>query len=129
MDQDVALGIVGSVTQADLSGLRATGRLGDYAVVFRVTRSQLGGGFGDQNRHPHSWAVLVYVDGRAFRMHSARGSGREWNSLDRLGRWLREQGFWYWWTRNDVEPLGAGHDDDAEDDTPAQAVGFRAGTG
>ena len=40
------------------------------------------------------------------RVFSARGAGREWNSLDRLERWLKENGFWYWWTRNDLEPLG-----------------------
>jgi hypothetical protein len=30
-----------------------------------------------------------------------------WNSLDRLNTWLRDQGFWYWWTRNDLEPVGS----------------------
>ena len=70
----------------------------------------------DQDRHPFSWAVLVYVDEQAMRVFSARGTGREWNSLDRLARWLREQGFWYWWTRNDVEPVGTGAVPDDESD-------------
>jgi len=50
--------------------------------------------------------VVVYVDGYEARIHSARGSGREWNSLDRLEHWLRAQGFHYWLTRNDLEPVG-----------------------
>ena len=95
-----------TVTQAELAPLRAAGRLGEYAVVYRVNRNHQGGGFGDQTKHPLTWAVLVYVDNRAARIHSARGKGREWSDLDRLQRWLREQGYWYWWTRNDVEPLG-----------------------
>lgn len=106
MSQDVALGITTAVTQADLPFLRQAGRLGDYPVVYRVARTNLGGGFGDQGRYPFAWAVLVYVDGQAARVNNARGGGREWNSLDRLERWLREQGFWYWWVRNDQEPLG-----------------------
>lgn len=115
MDQDVALGITTSATQADLAPLRAAGRLGEFAVVYRVSRSHQGGGFGDQDRHPLTWAVLVYVDGQAARIYSARGNGREWSSLDRLERWLRDQGFWYWWTRNDIEPLGVASGPDLED--------------
>ena len=107
MDQDVALGVTTTVTQADLPFLREAGRLGEYAVVYRVARSQMGGGFGDQSKHPYAWGVLVYVDWQLARVNSARGTGREWNSLDRLERWLRGQGFWYWWNRNDLEPLGA----------------------
>lgn len=105
MDQDVLLGVALAITQADLPYLRETGRLGEFAVVYRVRRFQQGGGFGDQNKHPLAWGVLVYVDAQLARVNSARGSGREWNSLDRLERWLRSQGFWYWWTRNDLEPL------------------------
>ena len=107
MDQDVALGVQLAVTQADLAELRLAGRLGEYAVVYRVWRSQQGGGFGDQDSRPFAWGVLVYVDTMLARINSARGHGREWNSLDRLEPWLREQGFWYWWTRNDLEPLGS----------------------
>ena len=115
MDQDVSLGVSTTVTQADIPFLREAGRLGEYAVVYRVARNQLGGGFGDQDKHPYAWGVLVYVDTLVARVYSARGAGREWNSLDRLERWLRENGFWYWWTRNDLEPLG-GVVSDSEDD-------------
>ena len=108
MDQDVLLGVSTTVTQADIPFLREAGRLGEYAVVYRVYRNQQGGGFGDQDKHPYAWGVLVYVDTLVARVYSARGQGREWNSLDRLERWLRENGFWYWWTRNDLEPLGGG---------------------
>ena len=106
MNQDVNLGIAGSVTQADLAPLREAARLGEYAVVYRVERLHQGGGYGDQDKHPMSWAVAVYVDTRLCRVFNARGAGREWNSIDRLSGWLRDQGFWYWWTRNDLEPLG-----------------------
>lgn len=107
MDQDVTLGISGSVTQADLAPLRESARLGEFAVVYRIERLHQGGGYGDQGRHPLTWAVAVYVDNQLCRVFNARGSGREWNSIDRLSTWLREQGFWYWWTRNDLEPVGA----------------------
>lgn len=117
--QDVALGVTMTITQADLEYLRAVGRLGDFAVVYRVWREQAGGGFGDQAKNPHTWGVLVYVDGQLARIYSARGTGREWSNLDRLEKWLRAQGFWYWWTRNDLEPLGEGDDPSlTEDDTP-----------
>ena len=86
------------------------------SVAYRVDRNNLGGGFGDQSKHPLTWAALVYVDGRAARIYSARGNGREWSSLDRLERWLRDQGFWYWWVRNDVEPLGTATRDHHEDE-------------
>ena len=125
-DQDVSLGITTSVTQADLGILRAQARLGDYAVVYRAHRTQQGGGFGDQGRHPFVWAVLVYVDGQAARIFSARGSAREWSNLDRLERWLREQGFWYWWMRNDLEPLAVPSGEPAEDTElpPAPVLGI-----
>ena len=97
---------MGSVTQSDLAPLRMTSRLGDQPVVYRVHRTQLGGGYGDQGRHPYAWAVAVYVDGQLYRIYSARGAGREWVNLDRLAIWLREQGFWTWWTRNDLEVPG-----------------------
>lgn len=98
--------IQATITQAELLGLYWAGRLGDHAVVYRTTRSQLGGGFGDQYKYPFAWAVLVYVDGQPTRIISARGSDREWTSLDRLERWLREMGFRYWWVRNELEPVG-----------------------
>ncbi len=106
MDQDVALGVAFAVTQADLGLLREDLRLGAYPVVYRVNRMQQGGGYGDQERHPFAWGVLVYVDGQLARINSARGAGREWNDLDRVERWLRAQGFAYWWTRNDLEAVG-----------------------
>ena len=106
MDQDVELGITGSVTQSDLAPCRIANRLGETAVVYRIQRTFQGGGYGDQDKHPLAWAVAVYVDNQLCRVYNARGAGREWNSIDRLSTWLRDQGFWYWWTRNDLEPLG-----------------------
>jgi len=97
-----------SITQADIPYLRAAARLGEYAVVYRAYRQQMGGGFGDQQRHPFAWGVLVYVDGQVARIYSARGLPREWSDLTRLEKWMRDQGFWYWWMRNDLEPLGEG---------------------
>ena len=106
MDQNVTLGIVGAITQADLAPIRQAARLGDYALIYRIERVHQGGGYGDQDKHPLAWAVAVYVDGQLCRVFNARGAGREWNSLDKLSQWLCDQGFWYWWTRNDLEPLG-----------------------
>ena len=107
MDQDVTLGVAFTITQADLALLREAMRLGEHPVVYRVHRKQQGGGFGDQNKHPFAWGVLVYVDGHLARINSARGAGREWNDLDKIERWLRAQGFNVWWTRNDLEEVGA----------------------
>ena len=106
MNQNVSLGIVGAITQADLAPIRQAARLGDYALIYRIERVNQGGGYGDQEKHPFAWAVAVYVDGQLCRVFNARGAGREWNSLDKLSEWLRDQGFWYWWTRNDLQPLG-----------------------
>ena len=121
MDQDVALGISGSVTQADLAPLRIAGRLGEYALVYRVERIHQGGGYGDQDKHPMAWAVAVYVDSQLNRVFNARNAGREWNNIDRLSCWLREQGFWCWWTRNDLEVVGTAQvePEDSNDPTPA----------
>ena len=123
MSQDVEIGIVGTVTQADLAPLRETSRLGEYAVVYRVERVHQGGGYGDQDKHPLAWGVAVYVDNQLCRVYNARGAGREWNSIDKLAGWLREQGFWYWWTRNDLEPVGhaATETEAGADDTPESA--------
>ena len=107
-DQDLALGVTGAVNQGEFAELRAAGRLGEYAVVFRTHRGLQGGGYGDQDRHPYAWGVIVYVDGAASRLHSARGHPREWTNLERLEKWMRAQGFWYWWMRNDLEPLYEG---------------------
>lgn len=113
-EQDAALGVTAAVTQGELAELRGAGRLGEYAVVFRTQRGLQGGGYGDQARHPYAWGVLVYVDGAAARLYSARGHAREWASIERLEKWLRAQGFWYWWMRNDLEPLYEGNGDDAD---------------
>ncbi len=121
MLQDVALGVTTTITQADIPVLRAEGRLGEYAVVYRAYRQQQGGGFGDQSKHPFAWGVLVYVDTQLARVYSARGLPREWTDLTRLEKWMREQGFWYWWMRNDLEPLslGSGEDEDEAEDASA----------
>ena len=125
MTQDVDLGIVGSVTQSDLAPLREAARLGEYALVYRVERLHQGGGYGDQDKHPLAWAVAVYVDNQLCRVYNARGAGREWNSIDKLCGWLREQGFWYWWTRNDLEPVGyAATDDEPEEPQHAASPAF-----
>jgi hypothetical protein len=114
--QDAALGVTMTLTQAEIRPLRDAGRLGETAVVYRCHRTQAGGGFGDQMRHPFAWGVLVYLDGALARIYSARGLAREWTDLARLEKWMREQGFWYWWMRNDLEPLGQGDvGSDAED--------------
>ncbi len=100
---EVYLEIAGSVTQAELPICREQGRLGDYAVAYRIFRNKQGGGFGDPDKHPYSWAALVYVDGLPLRLDSARGDCREWSTLDRIGQWMVDNGFRYWWTRNDLE--------------------------
>ncbi len=123
MSQDVELGIVGSVTQADLAPLRAGARLGEYALVYRVERLHQGGGYGDQDKHPLAWAVAVYVDNQLCRVYNARGAGREWNSTDKLAAWLRDQGFWYWWTRNDLEAVGIAATE-AEDNPEAPSPAY-----
>ncbi len=121
MSQDVVLGITGSVTQADLAPLRIAGRLGEYALVYRVERVHQGGGYGDQDKHPMAWAIAVYVDSQLCRVFNARNAGREWNSIDRLGSWLRDQGFWCWWTRNDLEPVGTALEEAEEPGEPGIA--------
>jgi hypothetical protein len=100
------------VRQADLPALQRAYRLLGHPVVARVPRAQLGGGFGDQARHPNAWGVFVQIDGLMTRIISARGLPREWTSLDRLERWLREQGFRNWWVQNELEPVGEPADDD-----------------
>jgi len=123
MDQDAKLGVSGSVTQADLAPLRQSARLGEFAVVYRIERLHQGGGYGDQGKHPLAWAVAVYVDNQLCRVFNARSAGREWNSIDRLCSWLREQGFWYWWTRNDLEPVGSGLADPEDmPETPSPTI-------
>ena len=43
MSQDVELGVIGSVTQADLAPLRDGARLGEFALVYRIERLHRGG--------------------------------------------------------------------------------------
>ena len=86
--------------------------LGDYPVAFRAPREILGGGFADQDRHPHTWTVYFLIDGQWALVESARGHRREWGSLDRLEAWLRTFGFQYFWVRNELDPtgeIGEGH--------------------
>lgn len=123
MSQDVELGITGSVTQADLAPIRDSARLGEFALVYRVERLHQGGGYGDQGKHPLAWAVAVYVDNQLCRIFNARGAGREWNNIDRLSSWLRDQGFWYWWTRNDLETVGTAETENSSD-SPLPSPGF-----
>ena len=104
---EVYLEIAGSVTQAELPICREQGRLGEYAVAYRIFRNKQGGGFGDPDKHPYAWAALVYVDGLPLRLNSARGDCREWSTLDRIGQWMVDNGFRYWWTRNDLESVEA----------------------
>lgn len=92
-----------TVTQAEIPGLVASMRITAYPVVVRSLRAQRGGGFGDQERHPHTWTVLLQVDGVWARVDSSRGLMREWGSLDRLERWLRSSGFRAFWVQNELD--------------------------
>ena len=94
-----------AVTQADIPGLVAGYRITAYPVVVRVERQQQGGGFGDQALHPLTWTVFLKVDGQWARVESARGAIREWSKLDRLERWLRSNGFRYFWLQNELDPI------------------------
>lgn len=94
-----------AITQTELPGLVAAVRITAYPVVVRSLRSQRGGGFGDQERHPHTWTVLVQVDGFWARVESTRGTVREWGSLDRLERWLRANGFRHFWLQNELDAI------------------------
>ena len=85
---EIYLEIAGTVTQAELTACREQGRLGDYAVAYRIFRNKQGGGFGDPDKHPYAWAAIVYVDGLPLRINSARGDCREWSTLDRIGQWM-----------------------------------------
>ncbi|MCA9311327.1 MAG: hypothetical protein KDA21_08990 [Phycisphaerales bacterium] len=96
-----------TITQAEIPPLVSSFRITAYPVVVRSVREQLGGGFGDQNRHPHAWTVLLQVDGLWARVESSRGSTREWTNLDRLERWLRDHGFRYIWLQNELDPVEA----------------------
>ena len=120
MDNNRKQALAAALTQIERQfGKGAIMRLGDGTAVpdiqvvssgsimlDRVERVHQGGGYGDQDKHPLAWAVAVYVDSQLCRVFNARNAGREWNSIDRLSSWLRDQGFWCWWTRNDLEVVG-----------------------
>jgi hypothetical protein len=95
-----------AIRQPDIAALLAAYRITHYPVVVRVPRLVQGGGFGDQAKNPNTWTVYFLVDNQWAYIESARGLRREWGSLDRLEIWLREQGFSYFWVRNDLEPIG-----------------------
>ena len=61
---------------------------------------------------------MLVSDGQVARIYSARGLPREWTDLTRLEIWIRDQGFWYWWMRNDLEPLGRSGGTEAEIEFP-----------
>lgn len=94
-----------NITQAEIPGLVSAFRITAYPLVSRVLRQMAGGGFGDQSRHPYTWTVLLQIDGAWAQVESARGSPREWGSLDRLERWLRAHGFRHFWVQNDLDPV------------------------
>ena len=72
-------------------------------VVYRTLRQFQSGGFGDPNKHPNVWGVVIMTDGQWARIYNARGQGREWSNLDRLEKWLREQGVSQWKLINTLE--------------------------
>ena len=98
------------VRQGELPDLNRQDRLGEPIIVQRVERELEGGGFGDPERHPHAWGVFVMVDGTLARLYSARNQPREWTSLDRLERWLCNQGFRSWHVYNGLDAGGPGRD-------------------
>lgn len=100
------------IRQADIPVLMTNFRITGVPVIQRCERLTQGGGFGDHQRHPYTWRVLIPVDGQWALVESARGHTREWTSLDRLERWLRDQGFRSFWLQNDLDPInevGADH--------------------
>lgn len=99
-----------SIRQTDIPGLLTAYRITHYPVVVRAPRQVQGGGFGDQIKKPNTWTVYFLVDNQWVYLESARGLRREWSSLDRLESWLREQGFSYFWVRNDIDAVGPAQD-------------------
>jgi hypothetical protein len=98
------------VRQGELPDLNRQDRLSEPIIVQRVERELEGGGFGDPERHPHAWGVFVMVDAALARLYSARNQPREWTSLDRLERWLRDQGFRSWHVYNGLDSVGPDRD-------------------
>ncbi len=95
-----------TIRSTDLPALYLAWRIQEGAVAYRVPREQQGGGFGNPEDHPYCWAVAVYFDGQPARVVSARGKGREFNSLDKLEKWLREHGICQWQVYNPLETPG-----------------------
>lgn len=92
--------------QAELQTMHMSARITAAPVVHRIRRSRLGGGFGDAAKRPLGWALVVVVDGQPRRVGSARGGTREWSNLERLERWLLDQGFDRWLVVNELEGAG-----------------------
>ncbi len=92
-----------TIRQHDLATLAAEHRIGDYPVAVRAPREVVSGGFANHSAHPNTWTVYFLVDGQWALMESTRGLRREWTSLDRLERWLRNCGFRFFWVRNDID--------------------------
>jgi hypothetical protein len=103
MTVDLERRVPAELQQAELHVLLAQGRITAVPVVHRVRRSRLGGGFGDAGKRPFGWALVVVVDGQPRRVASARGGTREWSGLERLERWLLDQGFLSWLVVNEIE--------------------------
>ncbi len=95
-----------TIRQNDIPALLATYRITHYPVIVHTPRQVLGGGFADQDKNPYTWTIFFLVDGHWAQLESARGLRREWGNLDRLEVWLREQGFSYFWVRNDIDAIG-----------------------
>ncbi len=95
-----------SVKSTDIPDLFSLWRIQNTATVYRIKRAFQSGGFGNPEKHPHVWAVALLVDGQWARVHNTRDQGREWNNLDRLEIWLREQGISRWHVVNDIDAVG-----------------------
>ena len=91
-----------SIKSTDIGDLLETWRVQEI-VVYRTLRQYQSGGFGDPSKHPNVWAVAIMSDGQWARVHNARGQGREWSNLDRLEKWLREQGISQWQLLNTLD--------------------------
>jgi len=91
-----------SLKSTEIRGLLEAWRVQDI-VVYRTKRQYQSGGFGDPSKHPNVWGVAIMTDGQWARVYNARGQGREWSNLDRLEKWLREQGISQWQLLNKLD--------------------------